>query len=207
MSNLVFLDVETVSLTAAPGSVWEIAAVERTPEGDREWLWQVRPDLSFADPNALRIGKFYKRFKNYNAAEIQSPYRHDEGDTDERPGYARTTQPEIVASHLARMLDGATLVGACPWFDAAHLEAFLRAHGQAPSWHHRLCDVEALAAGRLRRKVNGLNDAAKAFGFDWDYDAAHTALYDAQAARFVYDAVMTGADPAPGTGDVDGGAS
>lgn len=192
MSKLVFIDTETVRLDPAPGSVWEIAAIERTAEGDREWLWQVRPDLAIADANALRIGGFYQRFKDYPAAEFQSPHRTPEGeDFDTPPGALRGVPVEKVARALAVLLDGATLVGACPWFDAGHIESFLRHNGQAPAWTHRHIDVEALASGRLRKQQKGLAVAAQALGMVWDYDSAHTALYDARAARFIYDAVMT----------------
>lgn len=190
MSKLVFVDVESVTLGAAPGSLWELAVIERTPEGDREWLWQVRPDLTIADPNALRIGKFYQRFRGGAGAEIESPFRFAEGENDDRPGYARSRTSETIARDLAKMLDGATLVGACTWFDAAHIEAFLRANGQAPAWHHRYIDVEALTAGKLGRIMPGLTKCADELEIAFDRDQAHTALADARLARDVFDAVM-----------------
>jgi len=115
-----------------------------------------------------------------------------------------------VAEALARILDGAHLVGAVPSFDAAFLEPFLRRHGQAACWHYHLIDVEALAVGYLagrwtQARADGMAAEAGPFvvPMPWDSDALssaigiavsdedkHTALGDARWAKAMYDAVL-----------------
>jgi hypothetical protein len=146
--TLVFLDLETTGLDPDRHDIWEIGAIVRgsDPEWDGEWLWQLRPDLATADPTGLRISRYYERemlgrLPETTAVELAAP------DQGRRP--VRKVTPADVAHRLARLLDGAHIVGAVPSFDAAFLAPFLRKHGQAPTWHYHLVDVEAMAAGYL----------------------------------------------------------
>lgn len=64
MTRICFLDTETTGLQPHHHEVWEIAVISRALPGDGddvELMWHVRPDLTKADPTALRIGRFYER--------------------------------------------------------------------------------------------------------------------------------------------------
>lgn len=50
---------------------------------------------------------------------------------------------------LHGQLDGATLIGSNPAFDAAMLTRLFKTEELPPPWHHRLWDVSAYAAGVL----------------------------------------------------------
>jgi DNA polymerase-3 subunit epsilon len=123
--TLVFLDVETTGRDPDRHEVWEIAyAIDDGPI--RSAI--VPHTFTNPDPKALAMNGYLDR--------------------------ALDAKPDRAFEDLLRArLDGATIVGANPAFDAA----FLRARwGYAP-WHHRLWDVEAYAAGVLvLDKVPGL---------------------------------------------------
>ena len=113
----VFLDLETTGLDPERHEPWEMAyAVDDGPI-----LSAIVPHALYRpDPKALKLNGYLDR-----ALDVTPDDRFEE--------------------LLRSRLDGATLVGANPAFDAA----FLRARwGYAP-WHHRLWDVEAYAAGVL----------------------------------------------------------
>jgi DNA polymerase-3 subunit epsilon len=122
--SLVFLDIETTGLDPERHEPWEMAyAVDDGPI-----LSAVVPHtLSHPDPKALALNGYLDRY-----------------DVPTGPAF----------EDLLRVrLDGATLVGANPAFDAA----FLRTRWGYGPWHHRLWDVEAYAAGVLvLDKVPGL---------------------------------------------------
>ncbi|MFD0478080.1 hypothetical protein ACFQ0B_65335 [Nonomuraea thailandensis] len=65
MKKLAFLDLETTSLDERHGDLWEIGLIMRDLRQpirtDIEHWWQVRPDLTLADPNALKVGRYYER--------------------------------------------------------------------------------------------------------------------------------------------------
>lgn len=195
MTVLVFLDTETTGLDSDRHELWEIAAIVRWPgELDVEYLWQIRPSLKTADPSGLRISRYYER--------IVIPAG--------LPGIARALvhpnkdlasvwhEAPRVAQDLAPVLDGATIVGAVPDFDARFLTRFLRRHHQAPTWHYHLVDVETLAAGRLCKAPPwGFDDLLAAYGLRYAEEDRHTALGDARMVRDLYDAVISSAYTVP----------
>jgi DNA polymerase III epsilon subunit-like protein len=165
--SLAFIDIETTGLDPDRHLMWELAIIRRTAEVDSEFVWQFGVDLSQADSAAFRISHFYDRFGN-----IVGEYRVAE-----------------VARMVAKLLDGVTLIGAVPSFDAGFIGPWLRANGQCPTWHHRLRCVETLTAGHLRNPdLGGLAGCCKALGIE--QSGEHTALGDARAARDVWDHVM-----------------
>lgn len=206
---LVFLDLESTGLDPDRHEPWEIAAIVRgrgSPVMDGEWLWRLKPDLTVADPAALRISRYYDRQAingEGSAICIDWPGRAvHENPEDVTPG--------LVAEHLACLLAGAVLVGAVPSFDDGFLDRFLRRNGHCPTWSYRLVCVETLTAGHFGRLVGGLADCARELGVPVDPDVAHTALGDARLARDIYDVVMgeaRGATLRPPVGVGGGGVS
>lgn len=152
--RLVFLDTETTGLDPALHQVWEIAyAVDDGPILSAI----VRHDLRYATGEALEIGGHNTRC----LADHQDS-------ADWAVGWIAT---------LLGSLDGATLVGANPAFDAAMLRA---RWGHAP-WHYRLLDIEAYAMGVLGwEEPRGLAAIAEHLGIQ---PGDHTAAGDVRCLR------------------------
>jgi hypothetical protein len=85
VSRLVFLDTETTGLNPWHHEVWEIAVITRkviehedqpTQTVDEEHVFHVKPDLTKADPTALRICRYYERTRARRVATggSLSPY-------------------------------------------------------------------------------------------------------------------------------------
>jgi DNA polymerase III epsilon subunit-like protein len=162
---VVFCDTETTGLDPTRHEVWEIAVIE---EDGTEYSWAMWPDLSVADPNALRINRFYERAANLEWAEHSG-----------------------VAADVARLTAGAHLVGAVPSFDAGFLDPFLRRFGYCGAWHYHVVCAETLVAGRLQLPPPwDSQDLSRQMGVDPDQFERHTALGDARWAKALYDAVM-----------------
>lgn len=175
MTRISFVDVETTGLVPGVHAPWEIAVIScdlDTGESSQQ-VWQVEVDLRNADSRALSVAGFYDRAHQVTGAV--DPWR-----------------PAAVAEQVAKLTAGTYLAAAVPSFDAGFLGPFLRHNGQAPTWHHRLICVENLAAGALGLDVPvGLSESAELLGLPVDTDRTHTALYDAQLAKKVYDAVRS----------------
>jgi DNA polymerase III alpha subunit (gram-positive type) len=202
-NTLVFLDTETTGL-ADTCEVWEIGMIVRKPgDADVEYCWRIRPDLTTAEPTGLRIGRYYERIGVLAATPVGTALTVIDADgVGLLPEALHVTAWRLTAT-IASYLDNATLVGAVPDFDARHLTRFLRANGQAPTWHYHLVDVETLAAGSLRLPPRwNLDQLLAEYGLKYDEADRHTALGDARMVRDLYDAVMAprtvGADAARG---------
>jgi hypothetical protein len=186
---LVFLDTETTGLDPDYHEVWEVALIlrhdlDQPREKDEEILLRWMPDLSTADPTALRLNGFYGRINDFDDGAVMT------NDCD---------AAEIIATQTA----GAHLVGAVPDFDATRLDAMLRIHGWAPAWHYHLIDVEALAMGALYRKHMLDGKLRDELQLPWHSEeisklldvqppkgaARHSAMGDARWARDLFDAV------------------
>lgn len=191
MTPIAILDTETTGTDPGRHHVWEVAVImrgHRDPSRDGEWRWLIRPDLTTADPTALRIGHYYERGGSQRL--VTAPL-DDSGEP--RTGRAFEDATMWVAQEIARLLAEATLVAANPAFDSAFLDRFLRASGQAPSWNYRMLDIGSLTAGKLGRVVGGLTDCADALGVAYDRADLHSALADARLAAACFDAVIGGA--------------
>ena len=184
-----FLDLETTGLSSELHDVWEIGAILRGPldgGADVEYCWQIRPDLTWAEPKALQIGGYYQRCQLVDA-EVGSAFGGIVGPGDE----AGATTSTAVAARLAQLLDGAHLVAANVAFDDRFLQAFMRDNGQCATHEYHLVDVEAFAAGALAMPPKwNLDRLLDSCSIEIDDADRHTALGDARLARNLYDAVM-----------------
>ncbi|WP_181874410.1 3'-5' exonuclease [Marinitenerispora sediminis] len=210
MTKLVFLDTETTGLNPDLHEPWEIAAIVRSGGRDQEYAWIVRPDLTHADPNALRISQFYERFYNWSGSDgtdcpvgvgniMMSPDHEDYGD--------QVTAAQI-AHTLAELLNQAVVVGVNPAFDRDMLRPWLRRHGQVWAAHYRTVDVTTLGWGQLTGgpqgyalHTMGIPASSQEVSLMLRVDPAkyerHTALGDARWARDQWDAIAraSGLDP------------
>lgn len=172
-SNLVFLDTETTGLDPDRHDVWEVGLI-RGDTGE-EIVWHLLPDLSKADPNALRLTNYYDRVSNVHWAWTSRSY---------------------AISRIAELTAGKHIVGAVPSFDANFLDRLMRANGYAPAWHYHLVDVEALAAAKLGLEPPWDTKAmSAALGIVTPEEDRHTAMGDARWAKLVYEAVFPGEGP------------
>lgn len=216
MTRICFVDTETTGLRPEVHSLWEIGLIVRDDQNDkdndREFLWQIYPRIDLADPNALRVSKFYDRF------ECFSTEGYVEAKCMEGPNPGPTANA-LVALQVASLLDGAIVVGAIPWFDAGtngFLELWLRGQRQNLTCHYHLVDVEALAYGVLWERFRQVSSEGKfpercampsrlpldsneltelLLGSRWPEKERHTALGDARWARAIFDACT---DPGAG---------
>jgi hypothetical protein len=186
---IAFIDCETTHLSAEIGEAWEVAVILREdgdPTTDTEYVWQIRLDLTTADPEALRIGRHEERFAIPDGAEAAfTGY----GAVDPVP----MSRAEVVEA-IVRILRGAVLVGSNPAFD----ERFLRklVGPGCAQWHYRPYDIVQLAAAKIGAQAAGplpwrTHVLSRAVGVEPPTaEAAHTALGDARWARDVHNAVM-----------------
>lgn len=209
MSRIAFLDLETTGLRPEQHDIWEIGLILRDEpndiEHDQEYHWQIYPQIHKADPMALRVGRFYERFECFST----EGYVQAKCISGPNPG---PTSSALIALQVASMLDGATVVGAVPWFDAGtnnFLEIWLRQQQQQLTCHYHLIDVEALAFGVLWERWRQVTSEGKfpdrcapppglpfdsneltelILGRRWPDKERHTALGDARWARAIYDA-------------------
>jgi len=184
---LAFVDTETTSLFP-DREAWEIAIVRREVDGEeRAWEGFLSIDLDRADPQSLAIGGYYRRHPAgmQTVAGFSAPRYHQSMDP------AIVPHPEA-AAQVAALTHGATIVGACPWFDTHTLERLLRGRGYQPAWHYRLRDVEALAAGHTGNlDLGGLTTCARAVGVEVDTELEHTAMGDVLTTMRVWDAIRS----------------
>jgi len=184
MTVYAFTDTEATGTDRARHYAWDIAVIIREPGmADSVHQWFIQPDLSTADPMALRIGRYYER-----TAGLLPPLSRKQG--------RKWAAPAKLAPELARMLDGAVLVGANPSFDAAFIGRLLRAHGHLLTADYHMLDLGSLVLGWNRgtgRSLDGplkMDAAIRACGLDPASYEAHTALGDARAVRDCWDIVM-----------------
>lgn len=206
MSRLTFTDLETLGLDPWDHQVWEIAVILRDEDGtETEHLWQRRVTelaVVHADPLALEVGRYWKRRASFPDGAWAVDMLAPEGP---RPMSLLELNAEVTA-----VLDGATMVGSNPSFDASFLHVML---GAKP-WHYRTLCAPTMAAGYLHGALTVAAGGDRSI-FAGQYppdrfrsyevsermdvprpsdDVAHTALGDARWARDLYDAV-TGGEP------------
>lgn len=204
--TIVFVDVETTRLDPTPGVIttWEIALVARQPgttRGDLERLWQIRPDLTWADPVALDVGRYWERRELGDPLPVGAAVA-----VDPESGHIRRTTVADVAATIVELTDGAEMWGSNPAFDMGHLRVTLAAAGLRPRWHHHPNDLPSVARGWCAARgvvptsARGdgrfrSDDWSRAVGIDPDHYPRHTAIGDARWARDQYDAMLDRGDP------------
>jgi DNA polymerase III epsilon subunit-like protein len=189
---LAFTDCETTGLDPFLHDPWEIAVILRHDGHDEEHVFRIEPDLTNADPEALRMNRYYERTSDPD-------WKWDDRET--------------AARHLYELLTRAVLIGSNPAFDAEMLTHLLGRYFDEPRpWHYRTIDVVTLAAGslygraaeRARRGVGAWFPRITAvLGWPWrSYDVSrlveveppapdvgHTALPDARWVRDLWDQI------------------
>jgi DNA polymerase III epsilon subunit-like protein len=203
MKLIAFVDTESTGLDPFLHDPWEIAVVLRVDGADEEHVFRIEPDLTNADPEALRINRYHER--------TSAP----DWVWDDR---------QTAARHLHDLLDGAVLIGSNPAFDAEMLTHLLgRYFDQPRPWHYRTVDVVTLAAGslygraadRARRRLAPwwLTQITAVLGWPWrSYDVSrlvevdppapdvgHTALPDARWVRDMWDRITVPGAPLAAT--------
>lgn len=204
---IAFADCETTHLDAELGDAWEVAVILRdsfdNQLSDTEYVWQIRPSLTTADPKSLKIGRYEERFA--------VPAHAEAAWTGYEDGPVLPMTRAQVVEAIMNVLGGAVLIGSNPGFDDRFLRKLL-GPGSA-QWHYRPVDIATLAAGRklgmaeMVRRMGGkpLPSDEVPFPFSsrdlsrWtgveppSGDVAHTALGDARWVRDLFDAVTGGA--------------
>lgn len=171
---LVFLDTETCGL-GLDDPIWEIALIRREIDG------------------AETSHHFFVRHDPVAAANLPEAFLADH-DTRYDPDHAYTPGDlSVLLAYLLRPSAAgvrAHVVGMCPWFDMQRI-SFQITGGFEP-WHFHLIDAEAMAYAHLARRgftqVPWSSDQLlRHLGLAPDKELRHTALYDAQLARYVFD--------------------
>lgn len=186
--HLAFGDVETTGLNPSKHGIWEVALIERMRGmEDSKLLVQIRPDLTTADDEALRISRFHERFvvpDGYDAAVIH-----------ESMGEVEPVDRLEIVEHLFNTLRGAILVGSNTAFDAMMLRKLFGDPDELP-WHYRVINALELAAGVLVARGHEVPlpwnsyDISNMIGVKPpEKGKAHSAMPDAEWARDVFDAV------------------
>lgn len=159
---IVVVDVETNGLTRAHHQVVEVAwwNLDTNHRGVFVPRHNQRMVLHDAELEALRINRYIDRIA-------------------ERMLDQHATEPAV--SCLWAELEGATLAGSNPAFDAGMLaDLFERWEMPQPAWHHRLWDLSAYAAGVLGLdELPGLAKVCELLGVT---PGDHSAAEDVRAA-------------------------
>lgn len=201
-----FTDVETTGLDPRIHHIWELAVIRRESDGhETEHLWQIRPDLTGADPIGLEKNRFRERFAipdGWDAASF----------TPDGNLLLKLTLPELLFD-VQEVLngDGGVMVGSNATFDDTFIKKLLWANGRTVKWHYRPVCVATLAAGFLYGQAqqatkrtadpSWYGKVRERLGWPWKSyqaseaagvarpadDVAHTALGDARWARDLWD--------------------
>lgn len=117
--TLCFIDTETTGLDVRIHQPYEVCWW--LEDEDQPITMRLPHSLVHADQQALKIGGYFDR-----QISVEGEW---------------TDTPDGMVTALARVLNGVTLVGSNPAFDAAMLTRFIG----TPIWHHRMIDVAQAA--------------------------------------------------------------
>lgn len=177
MSDIVFLDTETLGLNAdAP--IWEFAAVRCSPSGERTVA-----EIFISHHPGRWLDSFPAQF---------------------REDYENRFNPDLAFSgfEASQIIDditrGAHIIGAVPNFDTERLTKLLRRNSIEPAWHYHLIDIENVvvgylaAGGKLVSPPWKSDQLSAAVGVDPNDFQRHTAMGDVKWTMAQWDAVMGG---------------
>lgn len=164
MSPLCFIDTETTGLNPALHQPYEVCIWRE--DSEEPVTLRLPHTLAHADQFALGVGGYFEReFRPF---------------LESADGYATT--------RLIDLLEGVTLVGSNPAFDAAMLTRFIG----TPVWHHRMIDVSnvAMVVFDLGRPegLAGVAGRVRYAGYEVP-EPDHTAEGDVRTTRAVYEAL------------------
>ena len=169
-TRFVFVDTETTGLDFRRHELTEVAWIVRFEDGSQaQRQYFPHHTTDGADEAALELTHYHERI----ASQEKAP-------------------ASVWLTQFLEDATGAVLVGAVPDFDARHLEMAAHKLGLEPTWDHHLLDVETLALPLIApgpEAPRSLAKTCRALGVPHDPDQAHGALYDAQQAMRVFDAV------------------
>lgn len=201
-SQVAFVDTETTGLDPELDFIWEIAVIV---DGE-EHCWQQRiPEETIPwAPGDVEHITWQSRVH---------PWVLENTGISERYSHETALPPAESIRHLAGLVAGRHLVGACPWFDSERLHReWLKIDPprREHPWHYHLIDVENLAVGWLHGAAafstahapsefwDGFgklpwksHDLSRAVGVDpADFEPKHSALADARWAKAIYEKIM-----------------
>jgi len=159
--QIVYADAETLGLDRKRHSPFEVHLIK----GDQELTLWLPVDLSKADPDALRINRFYERQKE---------------------GYEKFgVEGKEGAWKIAEYTSGCTVAGIVPSFDVGMVAAFMLRHGLKPAWNYWVRDVITFAAGAIgHRGKTSSKIVSELLGVPCPTaEEAHTAPGDARWAK------------------------
>lgn len=166
--ELVVVDLETTSLNMKTAVPLEVAVVNVTTGESFEFVPRVSMEtIGTAEPTALAVNRYFER----------RLFEKQLGVNETTNAYGR----------VADMLEGNTLAGANPRYDAAvllHALAESDFEIDVEPWHYRLADLSAYTAGALGLEPSatpGLAKCCELLGVELDPAVAHTAIGDALA--------------------------
>lgn len=201
--KVVYLDTETTGLHVHLGhEVWEVGMlISDTENLDKygEVLIRIAPDLSCADPGAIRVNKFYE-----TTADMQKGHFYNFDNGVDLSGETWSIR-RSAAYYIAKTLADALIIGNNPAFDEVMLADLCRRNGYVLANFHRKINVVDMALGRLHHIIEevgvgtaGYEDINAAVQLPHSSQkvldaagcppntAAHTALGDARHVRDAY---------------------
>lgn len=174
--KLVSVDIETTGLNPREHEAWEVAIVP-VDEPDRHLHFHLPVTLNEAEPRALEIGGYERRYLNPPPGRAIFVGN---------PAAAEPDEPMALNEALAFMyeaLEGATLLGACVHFDAAFIAELI-----GTPWSHRHLDVGSYFAGVVGAAAPMSTSEITEYVPNPD---AHNALADARWNIEVYQRALT----------------
>lgn len=200
MPKIVSVDVETTGLIPGHHEIWEVGVVP-VDSGREHMYYQFQPtDLENASAAALQIGSFYKCFDWIGDPRfardmlVQGVIKDEEEGTESPSEHKAVTGAAEACWKMAGELEGATILGLNPHFDAAHLTVLFNKYGHAPTWGHRFLDLGSYAAGAWGAKntLSGKAVADRMEAHGIVNDAVHNAYADAKWNVDAYQAIRDG---------------
>lgn len=200
MPKIVSVDVETTGLYPGYHEVWEVGLVP-VDSGREHMYFQFQPtELENSESKALQVGGFYERFDWIGDPRfardmlVEGVIKDEEEETEKPSGHKAVTGAAEACWRMAKELEGATIMGLNPHFDADFMEALFHKYGHAKTWSHRFIDLGSYAAGAwgARNVLSGkaITDRMEAHGVV--NDDIHNAYADARWNVDAYQAILEG---------------